>query len=85
LWMGAGEANGFEKFFAGLFSAIGASSEQVHKTATASYKTVTEHVRQSRPDSGLGLQLKVLIFFEVVTSSLGSGWWLRVEGGGRGR
>jgi hypothetical protein len=43
---GAGEANGFEKFFAGLFSAIGASPEQVF----CSYKTVKARFRQSRPE-----------------------------------
>jgi len=31
------------------------------------------HVRQSRPDSGLGFQAKVRKTFEVVPSSLGSG------------
>ena len=29
------------------------------------------HIRQSRPDYGIGFQLKVLIFFQVVPSSLG--------------
>ena len=32
-----------------------------------------EHIRQSRPDSGLGLQGKLLKNFEIVSSSLGSG------------
>ena len=31
------------------------------------------HVRQSRPDYGLGFQVKVLKPFQVVPSSLGSG------------
>ena len=31
------------------------------------------HIRQSRPDSGLGFQVKVLKHFQVVLSSLGSG------------
>jgi len=31
------------------------------------------HIRQSRPDSGLGFQAKVLENFQVVPSSLGSG------------
>jgi hypothetical protein len=30
------------------------------------------HIRQSRPDSGLGFQVKVLKIFQVVPSSLGS-------------
>ena len=32
-----------------------------------------EHIRQSRPDSGLGFQVKVRKTFQVVPSSLGSG------------
>jgi len=32
------------------------------------------HIRQSRPDSGLGFRSKVLKIFKVVLSSLGSGW-----------
>jgi len=40
--------------------------------------------RQSRPDSGLGFQVKVLKAFQVVTSSLGSGisksvWRVKME------
>ena len=31
------------------------------------------HVTQSRPDSGFGLQVKVLSIFQDVPSSLGSG------------
>jgi len=31
------------------------------------------HIRQSRPDSGLGFQVKVLKTFQVVPSSLESG------------
>jgi len=31
------------------------------------------HIRQSRPDSGLGFRVKVLKIFQVVPSSLGSG------------
>ena len=31
------------------------------------------HIRQSRPDSGLGFHVKVLKIFQVVPSSLGSG------------
>jgi len=31
------------------------------------------HIRQSRPDSGLGFQTKVIVTFEVVPSSPGSG------------
>ena len=31
------------------------------------------HVRQSRPDSGLGFQIKMLATFEIVPNSLGSG------------
>ena len=31
------------------------------------------HIRQCRPDSGLGFQVKVFKIFEVVPSSLGSG------------
>jgi len=31
------------------------------------------HIRQSRPDSGLGVQVKVLTAFYVVPSSLGRG------------
>ena len=31
------------------------------------------HISQSRPDSGLGFQVKVLKPFQVVASSLGSG------------
>ena len=31
-------------------------------------------VRQSKPDSGLGLQVEVLTTFCVAPSSLGSGW-----------
>ena len=31
------------------------------------------HIRQSRPDSGLGLLVQVLKSFQVVPSSLGSG------------
>jgi len=36
-------------------------------------------IRQSRPDSGLDFQIKVLRTFEVVPSSLGSGvkWYLQ--------
>ena len=34
------------------------------------------HIRQSRPDSGLGFQVKALEPFPVVPSSLGSGAWL---------
>ena len=30
------------------------------------------HVRQPKPDSGLGFQVKVLEIFEVVRSSLGN-------------
>ena len=37
------------------------------------------HIRQSRPDSGLGFQVHVLTLFEVVPSSLGS---VRGVGGG---
>ena len=33
----------------------------------------TAHVRQSRPDSGLGFQVKVLTTFYLVPTSLGSG------------
>ena len=33
----------------------------------------SEHIRQSRPDSGLGFQEKVLHTFQAVPSSLGSG------------
>ena len=32
------------------------------------------HIRQSRPDSGLGFQVKILTPFHVVPSSLGSGF-----------
>ena len=42
------------------------------------------HIRQSRPDSGLGFRVKVLKTFEVVPSSLGSGRvreWLDDQGG----
>ena len=35
--------------------------------------TNSAHARQSRPDSGLGFQVKVLTTFVVVPSSLGSG------------
>ena len=31
------------------------------------------YIRQSRPDSGLGFQVKVLEIFQVVSSSLGNG------------
>ena len=31
------------------------------------------HIRQSRPDSGLGFQVEVLKTFKIVSSSLGSG------------
>ena len=31
------------------------------------------HMKRSRPDSGLGFQLKVLETFQAVTSLLGSG------------
>jgi len=34
------------------------------------------HIRQSRPDSGLGFQVKVLKIFYVVLFSLGLGVWL---------
>ena len=36
-------------------------------------RTSMAHTRQSRPDSGLGFQVKVLKTFQVVPSSLGSG------------
>ena len=32
------------------------------------------YIRQSRPDSGLGFQVKVVEAFQLVLSSLGSGW-----------
>ena len=31
------------------------------------------HIKQSRPDSGLGVQVKVVKTFQVVPTSLGSG------------
>ena len=37
------------------------------------HKTVKARTRQSRPDSGLGFQVKVLNTFQGVPSSLGSG------------
>jgi hypothetical protein len=36
-----------------------------------SYPANLAHIRQSRPDSGLGFQVKVLQTFQVVPSSLG--------------
>ena len=44
-------------------------------------------VTQSGPDSGLGFQIKVLETFQVVLSSLGSGWGValgRTSGAARG-
>ena len=37
------------------------------------------HIRQSWPDFGLGFRVKVLQFFKVVPSSLGSGEALREQ------
>jgi len=37
------------------------------------------HMRQSRPDSGLGFQVKVLETFELASSSLGSAGGVRVQ------
>ena len=37
------------------------------------------HIRQSKPDSGLGYQVKLLILFQVVPSSLESGYRDRLD------
>jgi len=37
------------------------------------YREIMAHIRQSRPDSGLGFHVKVVETFNVVPSSLGSG------------
>ena len=37
-------------------------------------RTNMAHIRQSRPDYGLGFQARVLEPFRVVASSLGSEW-----------
>ena len=37
------------------------------------------HIRQSRPDSGLGFQGKPHKTFQVVPSSPGGGWWRALE------
>jgi hypothetical protein len=47
-----------------------ASGEQNHCLANMAY------VRQSEPDFGIGLQVKVLRTCQVGHSSLGSGWWV---------
>ena len=52
-------------------------SMQIHSPPSA-VERVCPHIRQSRPDSGLGVQVKVLTTFQVVSSSLGRGlgWWV---------
>ena len=40
------------------------------------------HIRQSRPDSGLGFRVQFLNTFQVVPSLLGSGWLVRPHRGG---
>jgi len=42
-------------------------------TASLRRRANMAHIRQSRPDSVLDIQVKVLKTFEVVPSSLGSG------------
>ena len=37
-------------------------------------RAIMAHIRQPRPDSGLAMTVKVFKTFEVVPSSLGSGW-----------
>ena len=37
------------------------------------------HVRQPRPDSGLGFQVEVLQTFQAVTFPLGSGIWTVIQ------
>ena len=46
---------------------------QVMSPACTIGRANSEHIRQSRPDSGLGFQAKVPQSFKVVPSSLGSG------------
>ena len=41
--------------------------------AAPRYRANMEHIRQSRPNSGLGFQVKVLETFKVALYSLGSG------------
>ena len=48
------------------------ASTRSHVTSPA-HSAVERHIRQSRPESGLGFQVKVIKNFQVVHSSLGSG------------
>ena len=44
-----------------------------HTHTRTHWRANMAHMRQSRPDSGLGVQVKVLEAFQVVPSLLGSG------------
>ena len=49
------------------------SMRGTHVPPSSEYGTHTTQIRQSRPDSGHGFQVKAVQSFSVVPSSLGSG------------
>ena len=53
-------------------------SHAMHFTPISRSRANSAHIRQSRPDVGLGYQVKAFKIFQSVPSSISSGAWQRV-------
>ena len=65
--------SGFQNQFQVFQAGGGVASSMVKRVASNRFRANMAHTRQSRPDSGLGFQVKLVKPYQVVPSLLGSG------------